>query len=344
MKQKSGDCLKNIKLFFLTLMFLLLSGLLLTYPLESLTFSLTGLQLWFNKMIPVLLPFMILSGMMVRLNLTEYFAKILSPALTPLLRIRLNGIYAIVIGFLCGFPMGAKTIAELYSCGKLTRKEASFLLSFCNNIGPVYFISFVLPTLELRRKAPYLFGMYGLPLLYGIFLRYTLYKKELDALYPARYASQTGFLTGKNRLSAAECDPAQAKRPASLLDTLDDAILSGLYSISKLGGYMILFNLLNLAPEILLHSVPAAKTDSAGLINCLLEITSGISRVGNSAPLAVLLLLPFGGFSCIAQTYSMIKETDLSLQGYILHKLVLSLVTAAYYGLFALLFPSSFLL
>lgn len=330
--------MKNIKLFFLTLMFLLLTGLLLTYPLESLTFSLTGLQLWFNKMIPALLPFMILSGMMVRLNLTEYFARILSPVLTPLLHIRLNGIYAIVIGFLCGFPMGAKTIAELYSCGKLTKKEASFLLAFCNNIGPVYFISFVLPTLGLKRKAPYLFGMYGLPLLYGIFLRYTLYKKELDAL------SGTGFRTGNNCLSAAESHSAKAVRPASLLDTLDDAILSGLYSISKLGGYMILFNLLNLAPETLLPSVPADGRNYAGLINCLLEITSGISRMGNSAPLAVLLLLPFGGFSCIAQTYSMIKETDLSLQGYILHKLALSFVTAVYYGLFALLFPASFLL
>lgn len=64
-------------------MFLILTGLLLTYPLESLAFSLTGLQLWFNKMVPVLLPFMILSGIMIRLNLTEYFARILSPVLTP---------------------------------------------------------------------------------------------------------------------------------------------------------------------------------------------------------------------------------------------------------------------
>lgn len=336
--------MKKIKTFLLTFMFLLLTGLLLTYPIESLAFSLTGLQLWFNKMIPSLLPFMILSGMMVRLNLTEYFAKILSPFLTPLLRIRLNGIYAIVIGFLCGFPMGAKTIAELYSCGKLTKKEASFLLAFCNNIGPVYFISFVLPTLGLKRKVPYLFGMYGLPLLYGIFLRYTLYRKELDALYPKFYAAQDSPRMKTSILSAAEYSSNNAIRPVSLLDTLDDAILSGLYSISKLGGYMILFNLLNLVPEILLQPVPVAGTDSAGLINCLLEITSGISRMGNTAPLAVLLLLPFGGFSCTAQTYSMIKETDLPLRSYILHKLALSIINFAYYGLFSLLFPSSFLL
>lgn len=326
-------------------MFLILTGLLLAFPLESLAFSLTGLQLWFNKMIPALLPFMILSGMMVRLNLTEYFARIISPVLAPLLHISLNGIYAILIGFLCGFPMGAKTIAELYSCGKLTRQEASCLLAFCNNIGPVYFISFVLPTLGLRRKAPYLFGMYGLPLLYGAFLRYTVYRRKISVPHPiprtaCRFAKP--LFAGKHfsgKLSAADLS-AGLSRPVSLLDTLDDAILSGLYSISKLGGYMILFNLMNLVPHIFLRPFPVAGTDSSSLLNCLLEITSGISRIGDAAPLPVLLLLPFGGFSCIAQTYSMIKETDLSLRGYIIHKLVLTMLTAAYYGLFALFSPS----
>ncbi len=339
--------MKNIKTFILTLMFLILTALLLTYPLESLAFSLTGLQLWFNKMIPALLPFMILSGMMVRLNLTEYFARLVSPLLMPLMHISLNGIYAIIIGFLCGFPMGARTIAEMYSCRKLSRKEASFLLAFCNNIGPVYFISFVLPTLGLKRKAPYLFGMYGLPLLYGILLRYTAYRKQIAS--PSRKASgrkdeTDRFPVRTNGLSAAEQFRCRPNRRTSLLDTLDDAILSGLYGISKLGGYMILFNLLNLVPQIFLKSVPVAGTDSGSLMNCLLEITSGISRVGDASPLPVLLLLPFGGFSCIAQTYSMIKETDLSLRSYILHKLALSAATAAYYGLLALLSPSSFLL
>ncbi len=339
--------MKNIKTFSLTLIFLILTALLLTYPLESLAFSLTGLQLWFNKMIPALLPFMILSGMMVRLNLTEYFARLVSPLLMPLMHISLNGIYAIIIGFLCGFPMGARTIAEMYSCGKLSREEASFLLAFCNNIGPVYFISFVLPTLGLKRKVPYLFGMYGLPLLYGMCLRYTVYRERIAAPSPkvsGRTAKAGKFPVGRKGLSAAEQNQGRHDRPQSLLDTLDDAILSGLYGISKLGGYMILFNLLNLVPQIFLTSVSVAGTDSGSLLNCLLEITSGISRVGDASPLPVLLLLPFGGFSCIAQTYSMIKETDLSVRSYVLHKLALSAVTAAYYGLFALLFPSSFLL
>ena len=325
---------KNIKTFFLTLTFILLTGLLLAFPKESLAFSLTGLQLWFNRMVPTLLPFMILSGIMIRLNLTEHVVKTVSPFLMPFFKISLNGLYAIVIGFLCGFPMGAKVIADLYEGHKISRKEASFLLAFCNNIGPVYFISFVLPTLELSLVFPYVFGMYGLPLCYGLLLRYTIYRNVIPATSRPSPARKL-----KNILSAAE-----GTAPISLLDTLDDSILSGLYSIAKLGGYMVLFNLLNLLPRAFLPAVTCAGIDTGAVVNCLLEITSGISRIGSRAPLIVLLLLPFGGFSCIAQTYSMIKNTDLSLKKYLFHKLALSGITLLYYFLWRLFFPSTFLL
>ena len=284
---------------------------------------------------------MILTGVMIRLNLTENFVRILNPLLTPILHISLNGIYVVAVGFLCGFPMGAKVIADLYLQNKISEKEASFLLSFCNNIGPIYFMSFVLPVLGLHRKIPYIFGMYGLPFLYGIFLRYTVYKNDF------RVPIQKNLIekSRKNLIFSAELPST-----FPLLDALDEAIISGLYSISKLGGYMILFNLLNVIPQALTNATMnvALPDISMGLnfnaiLNCLLEITSGINRMGTSAPLVVLLLLPFGGFSCIAQTYSMIKETNLSLKKYIIHKIVLTMLTILYYGGWHLLSPATFL-
>ena len=107
---------------------------------------------------------------------------------------------------------------------------------------------------------------------------------------------------------------------------------------------MVLFNLLNLLPRAFLPAVTCAGIDTGAVVNGLLEITSGISRIGSRAPLIVLLLLPFGGFSCIAQTYSMIKNTDLSLKKYLFHKLALSGITLLYYFLWRLFFPSTFLL
>ena len=53
-----------------TLLAVYLIWLLLRYPAKSLVYASTGLMLWFQKMIPTLLPFMILSGIMIRMNLT----------------------------------------------------------------------------------------------------------------------------------------------------------------------------------------------------------------------------------------------------------------------------------
>lgn len=50
------------------------------------------------------------------------------------------------------------------------------MLAFCNNIGPVYFTGFVLHLFPVERPLIFLAGMYLLPFLYGLVLRYTLYR------------------------------------------------------------------------------------------------------------------------------------------------------------------------
>ncbi len=286
---------KTVSTALLLLSFLILTTFLLRYPVLCLNYALTGLNLWFQKMVPTLLPFMVLSGIMIRMNLTEKLFP------SPML-------YAVAVGFLCGFPMGARVVADLYSRHKITKTQASYLLAFCNNIGPIYFTGFVLTTLSLHETVPYLFGMYGLPLLYGLLLRHTLYRHQLSA----------------SSLTAVADVP-----PSGLLEALDDSITAGMEGITKLGGYMIFFNLLNIVPMMLL-----GESHLSGLFNCFLEITSGIQVMGNSNPGAVLVLLSFGGLSCLAQTNSCIRHTDLSMKAYLLHKLVLTALALLYYGIF----------
>lgn len=297
-----------------TLFFLLLTGCILTHSQISLYYALIGLNLWYEKMIPALLPFMILSGIMIRMRLTEGFTAVLYPLFRPVFRVSKNVCYGIIMGFLCGFPMGAKTTADLYTRQMITKREAEYLLAFCNNIGPVYFMSFVLPLLERQLVFPYLLGMYGLPLAYGILLRHTLFRDIAP------------------EASAVPSPPGRI----TLLGEIDDAIYSSVQSILMLGGYMILFNLMNLIPHILLGRPPR-------ILAPLLEISGGLKMLGKELPLLALLALPFGGLSCIAQTYSCIKSTKLSIAQYTLHKIILTAVTAVYYLCWRLMFPASFL-
>ncbi len=290
--------------------------LLLRYPSLSLQYALTGLDLWFEKMIPTLLPFMILSGILINMNLTEGFVRLLHPALHFLYGTSPNGSYTLLMGFLCGFPMGARIAGELCRTGRLSVKEGNRLLAFCNNIGPIYFLSFVAGTLSLKKLPAPVLVMYGIPLAYGLFVM--------------RFSAVFDRLT-KSVSQAFQSISDQTKIPQAegLLDATDHAVLSGLTGIAKLGGYMVFFNLLNILfvpfahlPETLLHAY-----------YCILEITGGIARCGSSHPCLVLIMLPFGGFSCITQTYSMIRGTGLSIRAYVCHKLVQTALTALVYML-----------
>lgn len=295
-----------------TLLFLLLTFLILTQSDTSLYYAFYGFSLWYSKMIPSLLPFMILSGILIRMNLSERFGGLLHPVLKYLYRCSENVSYGIIIGFLCGFPMGAKVTADLLKHQKITYEEAKFLLTFNNNIGPVYFCSFAIPLLGLEHVLPYLFGMYGIPLLYGMFLRRTTFKNLTTNAYS---------LSNESTQNAVSED---TRNGLSLLNAMDDSIKNSVQSILSLCGYMILFNTLNLLPHFLLPQIHIYLAPA-------LEITGGLSILGKQLPIYSLCMLTFGGLSCIAQTGSMIRNTGLSMKSYIFHKIILTLFAFIYY-------------
>lgn len=289
--------------FLFTLFFAFVCVCMLANSDVSLSLARTGLHLWFENMIPALFPFMILSGTLIRMGLSDGFVSLVYPLFRPVFRLGKSACYVIVMGFMCGFPMGAKCINDLYARGRLSHKEASWLLSFCNNIGPVYLIGFALPLIDCKAMGMCIFGMYGLPLLYGLILRYTIYNK----------------LDGPSK-------EVPAVLPKNLFQALNESIMAATHSILSLGGYMILFNMLMLIPA-------RFAGDLYTYIAPFLEISGGLMILGDKDPLWALLLLPFGGLSCIAQTYACIGDTKLSIGTYLIHKLIQVAITGIYYFL-----------
>lgn len=306
-KKKKLSAIKILTLCF----FAAMTVCMLCHSARSSQLALEGLNLWFTKMIPALLPFMILSGVLIGTGLSDSFAALFAPVLGPLFRLSDSCLYCIIIGFLCGFPMGARVCAQSLEKGRISAREATLLLAFCNNIGPVYFTGYVLGLFPIKHIPAAFAGMYGIPLLYGLLLRYTLFRQ-----IPASKGQH-----------AAKTPPPT---PGMLLAQLHTSILSGLDAITVLGGYMIFCNLLNLLPGLLFQ----AGAPFLELIGPLLEITSGLARLSAANRTWAYIVLPFGGLSCIAQTYSCIQNTELSLAEYTFHKIVQTVLTAAFYGFF----------
>lgn len=99
-----------------------------------------GLALCGRSAVPALFPFMAVSTMLVSMGFGGWAAPRLA-GLMSLYRLPGPAGSALLLGLVGGYPIGARTAAELYEKGLLTAEEAERLLGFCNNSNPVFLIS-----------------------------------------------------------------------------------------------------------------------------------------------------------------------------------------------------------
>ena len=95
------------------------------------------------RQFPERTPFMITSNLLIKTNLVYFLSKVLHPLFGRLFHVSSSGCYAILIGFLCGYPMGAKTISDLILSNQISVQEGRYLLSFCNNTSPMFLLSYI---------------------------------------------------------------------------------------------------------------------------------------------------------------------------------------------------------
>ena len=100
-----------------------------------------ALSLCVRSVVPSLFPFLVISGLLVSMGIGELAAPYLAGFMGPLYRLPGCASSALLLGLVGGYPIGAKTAADLYREGLLSRDEAERLLAFCNNSNPVFLIS-----------------------------------------------------------------------------------------------------------------------------------------------------------------------------------------------------------
>lgn len=264
-----------------------------------------GLHLWYTAVLPSLLPFMIASGLLIRTGLFRYLNPVYAPLLKKLFQISEDGCYAVLLGFLCGFPMGAKVIADLVREKHISAEEGSYLLGFCNNVSPAFFFNYVcllkLGYPSVPWKLVLLF--YSLPVLYGLASR------------PFYHFPQTGRT--QKQASVHRMD----------FPMLDACIMDGFSTITRLGGYIMLFTIfvhfLKLLP--LSGLLPA-------LISSFLEISCGIDQLSEAVAVPVwrtalvCVCAAFGGLCICAQTQSVLTGTPLSVRTWLRGRITIALV------------------
>ena len=281
-----------------------------------------GLLLWFQIIVPTLFPFMLIASLLLETGGLSIIAQILGRPVGAVFASSRNGSFAILAGFLCGYPMGAKVTADLVRSHQITPRESAYLLSFCNNTSPIFIMNFIVWKMlgNERLMAPTLVILLTVPVLLSfLFRRIYLHGQRR---FPESYEQTEGPHDVRQSGTGS-----QKRLTASSL--FDNCMMNGFEAIVKVGGYIIFFS-------ILIALFEAFPGDSA-LLSALapsLEMTNGILMLSRTIPdlricyPLILGLASFGGFCSVAQTKCMIQGTGLSIVPYTIQKLAAALAAS----------------
>ena len=314
------------KSLFLTGLSMALLSFLLLFPKEALPAAREGLRLWLYTMLPTLLPFLILTGILSQTGSIRLLMKPFAPFFSFLFGLTPEGGYALVLGLLCGYPMGARLSSELYKSKRISEKEALYLLAFSCNASPAFLSGYLFYDCFQRKVPLYLLL---LPLLLSDLLCMLVFR-ALVKPHGLRQIAGTPSVQSKKEIP-------NTLSPGAILDI---SIMNGFETITRLGGYLLLFSLLNAA---LTHFWPFSR-NMLYLLSGAMELTTGLHSLSKSMlPLwqkyvYSMAMTAFGGFCVLAQTRSCL-DPALSVRIYVLAKLLNTIFTTG----FALLLVHFFL-
>lgn len=299
-----------------------------------LTYEKKALSIWLTALVPALFLMISWTNILIRQNLCLSFIRPIRFLLYPIFHVSNNCLFVIFFGFLGGFPLGCKCISELYSNKQISKVEADYLLSFTNNLSPSYIISFVYQNLFHYSDTPmnlcrFLFYVYGIPLIYGILLRYTLFREKLNEINIKNQKTKQDSML---KLKSESINLKTGSSNQSILDCMQ----SSFYQLGILGAIMLFFH--SFYPII--DFFFSQKKIYNAAIKGLLEISGGIkalqaistpfdniNSIKQGSICILLILIVFGGFSGYFQSKNYLTRAKLSSQKYMLHKIILCSIT-----------------
>lgn len=322
--------------------------LILLFPQRSLEAALNGLSVWLDIVLPALLPFFIVSEIMIGLGLVDFISVLLNPIMKPLFRCPGNSSFIWVMSITSGYPMGAKLVSSFYQAGKISKEEGQRILSFCSTSGPLFMIGAVGIGMLASSQAGRLiaFSHYSSAIILGLIYRFYSSPKPESFLGKSQEARKK---TASELISQAFQEMASARKRdgRSFGALMGDAVRNSMNAQFLIGGFIVLFSvILNLlleigliqgianALQIFIPSAPHLSNFIHGICAGVMEVTMGCKLVSDSiAPfsyklVAISFLIGWSGFSINSQAAGLLAKTPISIPTYLLTKLGHGIVSA----------------
>lgn len=311
---------------------LALTFVVIRFPDQAFQASFEGLQLWFEIVLPALLPFFVISEILMGLGVIRALGVLLEPIMQPAFRIPGVGAFAVAMGIVSGNPLGAKIAGQMRRANICSREEGERLIALSGTAGPLFLVGAVAVGIFHNASVgmTIVVAHYLAVLCVGFLLRFYGAKKTSPAL---RNSRSRGSIFGR---ALREMSVARKQDGRPFGNLLSDAVRESMASMIFIGGTIMMFSVfiriltisgaLNYFAAALGSLLVPLGLDSAlitPLANGLIEMTIGAQTIGQAPADLLQRLITVGftigwsGLSIHTQVAAMIHGTDIRLTPYL---------------------------
>ena len=325
---KFENCLINfVSVFLIVAIFLLIIN-----PKRYLASILAGTNLFYNAVMPSLLPFFFISKILFNFNFFEKITNFIGKPLSKIYKLPQICGYVFLMSIFCGYPVGAKLIGELYKENAITSKQAKNMTALCTTSGPVFVIGTVGSILFKNTKLGVL-----------IFISHILSSLITGFIFNIKKTPQPLENNKINTTKKAE-NILSSSVTSTIFSILTVAVYISVfymfidmaYDLKILGGISYIF-------EKIFKIINIDPLFARGIASGFIEMTRGLFEMKNSTNLFLKLvfgsfLVSFGGLSIIIQSLTFLSETKINAFYFLGVKCIQSLITVILSIVIGLLF------
>jgi len=310
---------------------LLLTIALIVFSEHGYHATVAAMRLFFDVVFPSLLPFFIISDVLLSTGMVHYLGVLFEPLMRPLFNVPGIGSFVFSMGLAAGYPMDAVLTAKFRKQKLCTKTEGERLLAFTNSADPLFMFGAVA------------IGMFGQPALGAVIatahyagalmvgLTYRFYGRRRDP----RVKEQGVVLHGIFDRATDAMIRARTEDGRPMGRVLNEAITESVGTLFMIMSFIVLFAVLlrvltqtgllvglEVPIEGLFHLLGLSRSLVPAAVQGIFEIDLGAAAVAKThAPLMdqvvlVSVIIAWSGLAVHGQVASVLADTDISMKPY----------------------------
>lgn len=320
---------------------------LVIYPEDGVKAAVGGLKIFWEIVLPSLLPFFVLSEIMLGMGVVHFIGVLLEPLMRPLFNVPGVGAFALSMGLAAGYPMDAVITGKFRRSRMCTRVEGERLLSFTNTADPLFIFGAVAvgmfgrPDLGVTLAIAHYIASFTVGI---IFKYYHYYDRPLNE-NSKEQTNRGGIIRRAAR--ALFIARREDGRPFGRL--LGDAVKESMATLLMIGGFIMLFSvlvrvasvfgILNMVTPVIggiLKVFNISPNLAPAVFEGILEIDLGTMAAGHAnaslldKAIVAAWIIAWSGLSVHGQVASVIHDTDIRMGPYVVARLLHGVFAAFY--------------